>query len=96
MTGGGWPLLVLDGDGALITSFPQAEFDKAHRWAPARAGEPVVELPILVEDLLVRVTWTIGRTSCTAARWGVVPDGPVTPPVGCLLHGGARSGRKTR
>ncbi|WP_240724258.1 hypothetical protein [Frankia sp. B2] len=92
---GGWPLLVLDGDGVLITSFPRAEFDRAHRWAHARAGEPVVELPILVEDLLVRVTWTIGRTSCTATRWGVLPDGPA-PRLGCLLHGGARSGRETR
>ncbi|EYT89549.1 hypothetical protein ThrDRAFT_04832, partial [Frankia casuarinae] len=25
----GWPLLVLDGDGVLITSFPRAEFDRA-------------------------------------------------------------------
>ncbi|WP_322780261.1 hypothetical protein [Frankia sp. Cas4] len=62
-------LLVVDGDGELVATFPTAAWTAAHGWAHLRATEPLTQLPVRIEDLAARRTWTITPQRCELTVW---------------------------
>jgi hypothetical protein len=71
---GGWRLLVVDGDGTVVGSFDRSRLEETHRWAHARVQEPGTVLPVRIEDLRLRLTWTVDRRSCRMTTWAVLPE----------------------
>jgi len=65
--------LVVDGDGAVVGSFDRSRLEEAHLWAHVRAVEPLTVLPIRIEDLRLRLTWTVEPGACGLTTWATLP-----------------------
>ncbi|WP_239393642.1 hypothetical protein [Frankia sp. CiP3] len=66
------PLLVLDGDGTLLSPFDPDAWSACHAWAHAQSSQPSIRLPVQIDDPRNRQTWQITPTRCAHTLW--LPD----------------------
>ncbi|WP_239394562.1 hypothetical protein [Frankia sp. CiP3] len=82
------PLLVLDGDGTLLSPFDPDAWTACHAWAHAQTGQPGIRLPVQIDDPRNRQTWQITPTRCTHILW--LPDDHPSTTYPCPLLPGPR------